>query len=33
VKRWVPEVDTADYPPPIVDHKDAVRAFRAARAR
>jgi deoxyribodipyrimidine photo-lyase len=33
VKRWVPEVDTAEYPPPIVDHKDAVRAFRAARAR
>jgi deoxyribodipyrimidine photo-lyase len=33
VRRWVPEVDTSDYPPPIIDHKDAVRALRAARGR
>ena len=33
VRRWVPELDTADYPEPIVDHKEAVQAFRAARGR
>ena len=33
VRRWVPEVDSGDYPAPIVDHTEAVRAFRAARAR
>jgi deoxyribodipyrimidine photo-lyase len=33
VRRWVPEVDTDGYPAPIVDHADAVRAFRAARAK
>ena len=32
VRRWVPEVGTPDYPDPIVDHKQAVQAFRAARA-
>jgi deoxyribodipyrimidine photo-lyase len=33
VKRWVQEIDTDDYPEPIVDHTDAVRAFRAARGK
>ena len=35
VKRWVPEVGTPNYPPPIVEHKfardRAVEAIRAAR--
>jgi len=33
VKRWVEEIDTPEYPEPIVDHTQAVRAFRAARDR
>ena len=33
VRRWVPELTTPDYPPPIVDHTHAVQAFRAARER
>jgi deoxyribodipyrimidine photo-lyase len=33
VKRWVEELDTDEYPEPIVDHTDAVRAFRAARGK
>ncbi|MBV9369209.1 MAG: deoxyribodipyrimidine photo-lyase [Frankiales bacterium] len=33
VKRYVEEFGTPDYPPPIVDHADAVSAFRAARGR
>jgi deoxyribodipyrimidine photo-lyase len=33
VRRYLPEADTADYPPPIVDHREAVAAFRAARSR
>jgi len=31
VKRYVEEFGTPDYPAPIVDHHDAVGAFRAAR--
>ena len=33
VNRWVPELGTSDYPEPIVDHKAAVQAFRAARGK
>jgi deoxyribodipyrimidine photo-lyase len=33
VRRYLPELGTPDYPPPIVDHRDAVAAFRAARSR
>jgi deoxyribodipyrimidine photo-lyase len=33
VRRYVPEFGTPDYPPPMVDHTEAVAAFRAARAR
>ena len=33
VRRWLPELGTPDYPEPIVDHREAVAAFRAARAR
>jgi deoxyribodipyrimidine photo-lyase len=33
VRRWVEEVDTPDYPKPIVDHAEAVAAFRSARGR
>ena len=33
VQRWVPEVNTPDYAAPIVEHTQAVQAFRAARAR
>jgi deoxyribodipyrimidine photo-lyase len=33
VRRFVPEYGTGDYPPPIVDHKEAVAAFRAARGK
>lgn len=33
VRRWVPELDTPDYPEPIVDHREAVDRFRAARGR
>jgi deoxyribodipyrimidine photo-lyase len=33
VKKYVEEYDTADYPEPIVDHKEAVAAFRAARGK
>ena len=31
VRRWVPEIGTPDYPAPVVEHTEAVRAFRAAR--
>ncbi len=31
VRRWVPEVGTRSYPPPIVDHDEAARRFRAER--
>jgi deoxyribodipyrimidine photo-lyase len=31
VLRWVPELDTPSYPAPIVDHVEAVAAFRARR--
>jgi deoxyribodipyrimidine photo-lyase len=27
VRRWVPELDTGDYPEPIVDHREAVQRF------
>lgn len=30
-RRWIPELGTRDYPPPIVDHAAAVERFRAAR--
>jgi deoxyribodipyrimidine photo-lyase len=30
-RRWIPELGTSDYPPPIVDHAAAVERFRAAR--
>jgi deoxyribodipyrimidine photo-lyase len=33
VRRYVEEYGTADYPEPIVDHADAVAAFRAHRGR
>jgi deoxyribodipyrimidine photo-lyase len=33
VRRWVPELETPDYPEPIVDHREAVGRFRAARGR
>jgi deoxyribodipyrimidine photo-lyase len=33
VKRYVEEYGTDDYPAPIVDHKQAVQAFRAARGK
>jgi deoxyribodipyrimidine photo-lyase len=33
VRRYLPELDTPDYPPPIVDHREAVAAFRQARGR
>ena len=33
VRRWLPELETPDYPEPIVDHREAVAAFRAARGR
>ena len=37
VRRWVPEAGTRDYPPPILDHKEArlraLDAFGAAGAR
>jgi deoxyribodipyrimidine photo-lyase len=33
VKRYVEEYGTEDYPAPIVDHKEAVAAFRAARGK
>jgi len=32
-RRWVPELETPDYPQPIVNHREAVAAFRAARGR
>lgn len=32
VTRWVPEVGTPAYPAPIVDLKQAIQAFRAARS-
>ena len=31
VRRWLPELGTPDYPAPIVDHREAVERFRAAR--
>ena len=31
VHRWVPEIDTEQYPAPIVDHDGAVARFHAAR--
>jgi deoxyribodipyrimidine photo-lyase len=31
VRRWVPEVGTRSYPPPIVDHDEAAGRFRAER--
>jgi deoxyribodipyrimidine photo-lyase len=33
VRRFVEEYGGADYPAPIVDHKEAVAAFRAARGK
>jgi deoxyribodipyrimidine photo-lyase len=33
VKKYVEEYGTSDYPDPIVDHKEAVAAFRAARGK
>jgi deoxyribodipyrimidine photo-lyase len=33
VKRYVEEYGTSDYPRPIVDHKEAVQAFREARGK
>ena len=33
VQKWIPELGTPDYPEPIVDHREAVAAFRAARGR
>lgn len=33
VKRYVAEYGTTDYPEPIIDHKEAVAAFRAARGK
>jgi deoxyribodipyrimidine photo-lyase len=33
VKRYVEEYGTDDYPAPIVEHKEAVAAFRAARGK
>ena len=33
VRRYVPEFGTPDYPEPMVDHREAVAAFRAARGR
>jgi deoxyribodipyrimidine photo-lyase len=34
IKKWVPEVETAAYPKPIVDHKDArercLRVYKEA---
>jgi deoxyribodipyrimidine photo-lyase len=32
VRKYVPEFGTPDYPPPMVDHREAVAAFRAARS-
>ena len=32
VRRYVPEHGTEDYPPPIVEHADAVARFRQARS-
>jgi deoxyribodipyrimidine photo-lyase len=31
VRRWIPELDTPDYPAPIVDHHAAIDAWRASR--
>jgi deoxyribodipyrimidine photo-lyase len=31
-RRWIPEFDTPRYPAPIVDHKEAIAAWRASRA-
>jgi deoxyribodipyrimidine photo-lyase len=33
VRRWLPEAGSADYPEPIVDHRQAVERFRAARGK
>jgi deoxyribodipyrimidine photo-lyase len=33
VRRYVEEYDTDDYPAPVVEHADAVTAFRAARGK
>jgi deoxyribodipyrimidine photo-lyase len=33
VHRWLPEVDSPDYPPPMIDHAEAVGRFKAARGR
>ena len=33
VRRWLPEVDSSDYPQPMVDHAEAVERFKAARRR
>ena len=30
VKKWVPELETDDYPAPIVDHKEARERALAA---
>lgn len=32
VRRWIPELGTDAYPPPIVDHAQAVREARAKLA-
>ena len=32
VRRWIPEVGTSAYPPPILDHEEAVARFRASRS-
>jgi deoxyribodipyrimidine photo-lyase len=29
VRRWLPEAGTADYPAPLVEHAEAVAAWRA----
>jgi deoxyribodipyrimidine photo-lyase len=33
IRRYVEEYGTPDYPEPIVDHKDAVAAFRKHRSK
>jgi deoxyribodipyrimidine photo-lyase len=32
VRKYVPEFGTPAYPEPMVDHREAVAAFRAARS-
>ena len=31
VRRWLPDAESPDYPEPMIDHREAVERFRAAR--